>query len=269
MHPEIILRRKLYHESEMSADNDISSGASPNFRYCIANIPRSGSTLLARMLARTGVAGAPREYLNPLFLNAWARMNPGERLALGTYITGIESRRTSENGVFGIKIHWRHVKNLLARKVPEAMVRRLLMRHDRFIFITRRDKLRQAISYYIAESTGIFHADQQGWAEDFGIALPSLSPERVLRHLADILDEERGWTDFFRKSGKPFIRVEYEDLISDYAGTCSGVLNFLGVEAGEIPKMTPRMAHRGLQEKFRDEMLGIMGIDAGQSNAPE
>lgn len=196
-------------------------------------------------------------------------MNPGKRLALGAYINGIESRRTSKNGVFGIKIHWRHIKSLLVRKVPEAVAIQLLMRHEKFIFLTRRDKLRQAISYHIAESTGIFHSDQQDWLKGLDAAAPELSPERILRHLADILDEERGWADFFRESGKPFIRIEYEDLVSDYAGTCSRILDFLNVEAGAIPQMTPRMEHRGLQEQFRDGMLGIMGIEAGRSNASE
>lgn len=269
MHPEIIHKRKLYHEKQMSADNDISAGAIPDLRYCIASTPRSGSTLLARMLAATGAAGAPKEYLNPLLLRAWGRLNPGVQISLDAYLTEIEGRRTSDNGVFGMKLHWRHVKKLLARNMPEAVVRRMLMRHERFIFITRRDKLRQAISYHIAESTGIFHSDQQDWLKGLNAAAPELSPERILRHLADILDEERGWTDFFRESGKPFIRIEYEDLVSDYAGTCSQILGFLNIEAGAIPQMTPRMEHRGLQEQFRDGMLGIMGIEAGRSNASE
>lgn len=141
------------------------------------------------------------------------------------------------------------------------------MRHEKFIFLTRRDKLRQAISYYIAESTGIFHADQQGWAQDFDIDAPQLSPARVLRHLADILEEERSWTDFFRRSGKPFLHVEYEDLVSDYTETCSRIIGFLGVEAGPIPDMTPRMEHGGLPERFREEVLKATGIRAEQFDA--
>jgi LPS sulfotransferase NodH len=267
MHPEISRRRKLYHENQMSAGNDISAGATPTFRYCIASTPRSGSTLLARMLAGTGAAGAPREYLNPLLLRAWSRLNPGRRLSLGAYMAEIESRRTSGNGSFGMKLHWRHVKNLLARNVPETVVRPLLLRQEKFIFITRRDKLRQAISYHIAESTGVFHADQQEWLEDLGAAQPPLSPERALRHLADVLEEERGWTDFFRRSGKPFLHVEYEDLISDYAETCSRVIGFLGIEAASIPDMTPRMEHGGLPERFREEVLKATGIRAEQFDA--
>lgn len=259
MHPEIVLRRRIYHENQISVDNDISTRATPNFRYCIASTPRSGSTLLARMLSGTGAAGAPREYLNPLLLNAWGRLNPGKRISLSAYLNEIESRRTSGNGAFGMKIHWRHVKSL-ARKAPETVVKKLLMRHEKFILITRKDKLRQAISYYIAESTGIFHADQQAWAKEFDIDEPKLSTERVLRHLADILEEERGWTDFFRRSGKPFLHVEYEDLISDYAETCSRVIGFLGIEAASIPDMTPRMEHGGLPDEFRDEILRATGI---------
>ena len=39
--------------------------------WVMASVPRSGSTLLCRLLWDTGGVGAPKEYLNPMQLRDW------------------------------------------------------------------------------------------------------------------------------------------------------------------------------------------------------
>ena len=52
---------------------DLPPPESPPDNYVIAAIPRSGSTLLSRVLWDCGQAGAPSEYLNPMQLCDWER----------------------------------------------------------------------------------------------------------------------------------------------------------------------------------------------------
>jgi hypothetical protein len=54
-----------------SASHDFPPPGGPVRAYVIAATQRSGSTLLCRTLWDSGIAGAPKEYLNPLQLRDW------------------------------------------------------------------------------------------------------------------------------------------------------------------------------------------------------
>ena len=100
--------------------------------YIIASTPRTGSTLLCRSLWDTGVAAAPKEYLNPMQLRDWevrlgatrrsrflhrflvgpavgfaGRYGWGEA-ELSAHLARVRARRTGEDGLFGLKIHYHH-----------------------------------------------------------------------------------------------------------------------------------------------------------------
>ena len=259
MHPEIAEKRNRYHESQMSIARDISRNMQPRGRYCIASTPRSGSTLLSRMLEETGIAGSPREYLNPLLMSAWARINSARSIALPGYLAEMESRRTSPNGMFGIKIHWRHIETLRARKIAERTLDALLLRFDRFIFIRRKDKIAQAVSYYIAESTGVFHSDQQAWLGESGIGEPEYLPDRILQNLADIVREERCWAEFFEEHGVDVLEVDHDQLVASYAETSARVLDFLGLPSQTIPQPPTQKMSTGMGGDFRDRILRTIG----------
>lgn len=125
----------------MSDASDISRDRRQQSKYCIARTPRGGSTLLSRMLERAALAGSPEEYLNPLLISAWMCLHKATAVSLPEYMADIESRKTSENGMFGSKVHWRHLEQLCEMKISEKWLNDFLLGFDRFIFIRRADKV--------------------------------------------------------------------------------------------------------------------------------
>ena len=147
-------QRKIAHL--MSAERDIASPATPNFRYLICSVPRSGSSLVSQMLTDTGIAGDPLEYLNPAYVRADLRQHPGMDVRPGMpvngYLAAIERRRTTANGLFGIKLHHSHFSKYWT-EAPDGGAR-FLRRFDRVLLIYRRDKAAQAVSYFRAQHSG-------------------------------------------------------------------------------------------------------------------
>jgi LPS sulfotransferase NodH len=78
----------------------------------IAATPRCGGTLLCETLAATGLAGDPAEYFEPTSRLAADAAEVGfvsaEAAArdLPAYAAAIRRRYASDNGVFGLKLHW-------------------------------------------------------------------------------------------------------------------------------------------------------------------
>ena len=87
----------------------------PTASYLVCASQRSGTELLCRGLAATGVAGCPREYFlaeDPARLPGWGFWEEGP-FAAGHDVSGKESYLalvyrlgSTPNGVFGAKIHW-------------------------------------------------------------------------------------------------------------------------------------------------------------------
>jgi hypothetical protein len=121
----------------------------PDKMAMISAIPRSGSTLLCIKLWQTGVCGAPMEYLN--FANRkndmLVRLGNGDPVA---YWNELRRRRTSRNGVFAFKAFvgdYAQTMRNYADLLPH-------IRSDKTIYLTRRDKLQQAVSYARAFKAG-------------------------------------------------------------------------------------------------------------------
>ena len=92
--------------------------AAPRSSYMIATTQRSGSTLLALHLWRTGGMGAPLEYLRKSSVEMLSR-----RIGVSNcseYWRALRSLRTSPNSVFGFKAFASHIKDC-GRFMPELL----------------------------------------------------------------------------------------------------------------------------------------------------
>lgn len=209
----------------------------PNISYVICAIQRSGSFLLCEALKNTGLAGMPEEY----FLNngegwedgTWARQN-GVKTRVD-YLDLVFEKGTTPNGVFGTKLMWNYfhatLKNLQELPAYQGMEAPQLMNsvfpNLHYIWIVRRDKVRQAVSWAKAGQTGIY-----AWTKG---EKPTSGREPVfdfafidqLYHL--ILEGEAGWQNFFEACGmKPF-QVVYEELVESYEPTALRILKYLNI----------------------------------------
>jgi trehalose 2-sulfotransferase len=189
----------------------------PARRYVIATTPRSGSTLFALSLWRTGRLGAPLEYLNlPHLRPLIARLGA---TSLCDYIERLARVRTSPNGLFATKAFYLHLDRWrqFAAPIDTAFA------PDAFIYLKRRDRVAQAVSLSKAMQTLAWTGGTDRRAE----------PRYVFEHIVkcrEYLDwQDAGWDQTLKAAGKPVLDIVCEDFMENRAGVIAAVESFLGV----------------------------------------
>jgi len=214
----------------MSAERDCVPSGRVRSRYIICSTPRSGSTLLSDYLLASGMAGAPYDYFNESHLAAFSERFGRPVADLGTFMAQIEEFRTSAQGVFGMKAHYRQTAALL--RTPDLMTQ-FLRRFGKIIRIIRRDKVAQAVSAYKALESGFWTHRHEELSETVPPA-PAYNAARIAECLSQGFSEEQGWLAALRLAGQDAITVAYEDLVSDPDRTLAAVFSYL-----EIPAFLP------------------------------
>lgn len=200
----------------------------PGTDYVICSVPRSGSTLLAYLMRACGRMGVPHEYLQPnVHLPVLARrlqlVGKDGTVNVEAYLHAIRKRRTTANGVFGVKLHF----SQLAPLVRNVSVVKWI-RESRLIRIRRRDLVGQAISYYTAQASGVWSAVDM--ASVSASPTPVYDGASIARYLRMIEAEDKGWDTFFAAEGLRALDIWYEDLIADADSVCKSVCAHVGVD---------------------------------------
>lgn len=204
----------------------------------ISAVPRSGSTLLIRSLEATGRAGRPAEYFNA----AYEPYASWKDLPLRRYVDFLERARSTPNGVFGFKIFFYQYEETWAGRHLEDFFPGL-----RFLYIRRRDHLRQAVSFARAIQT-------RQWDSDMvSTATPSYDGAMIERRLQAIETEEQGWRSFFEERSIAPLEIVYEDFVTSYGKTIQRVMRHLELElspGSQIPEPSLEKQGDALSEKW-------------------
>ena len=213
---------------------------SPTRSYIICTNPRSGSWLLSEGLAATNLAGNPREWFNVLEEQAQNHLREGSACSetgFAGYLEHVIANATTPNGVCGIKLHYYQFADVVqklarldsCRALSTARAMAAAFRGPKYIWLTRRDKVRQAISYYRACQT-------EEWWQIEGISRPPGAARniefdsRAIRQLELTLESnDNAWRQYFRENDIDAFVIDYEDLAVDYAGNINRVLQWLGI----------------------------------------
>ena len=198
----------------------------------IAMLPRTGSTALCSLLEQTGVLGIPREYLNPRGpLKPWARRLGAFDLA--GYVDALRRVQATPNGVFSFKTLYTDLAPLLDRPPVTE-----LLDAARFVYLTRDDLVAQAVSNYIAESSGVWHRDPSGdlfRSRGGGDPDPPYDEERILAERDTLVRQQTGWERFFADRSIEALRITYEGFVADANGTVAAIARHAGVDwTGEL-----------------------------------
>jgi trehalose 2-sulfotransferase len=141
---------------------------------------------------------------------------------------------TTANGVFGAKIMWRQLVDLVAhcadlpacRGLGPAGVLRRLFDAPRLVWVRREDTVRQAASLWRAMQTQSWRAETESPPGD-----PRYS-FAALRHLVELLSaDDAAWEDCI--AGAALV-VTYEELIEDFDGVVTRTLDHIGVAAPDL-----------------------------------
>lgn len=199
-----------------------------NDAYIICTSPRSGSTLLCRMLSQTGVAGHPESYFHEPSLEAWCAdydvpQDPAmsERELLRSVFRAAIDEGTRDTGVFGLRLQ-RHSFEFFIEKLtvlhpdPAGDRQRLEAAFGRtaFVHVTRGEKVEQAISYIKADQSGLWHMSSDGTELErlSPPAEPTYDADRIRRQIAEFETYDLDWNDWFDREGIQPLRLTYEAL---------------------------------------------------------
>ncbi len=220
--------------------------------YILCAVPRTGSWLLSHALEATGLAGSPSEYFwrddEPFWRKQW------DVDSYRDYLSAFQGTATA-NGVAGTKMTWGYFSEFLdkVRQLPEMAqapheeLMQATFPELRHLWIRRRDKVRQGISWWRAEVTG-------EWARFCGQAPQQRCPESLdlaavknLVHVA--LAHDKAWANYFRSHSIEPWSVYYEDLINDVDAYLNAALEHLGVHPGTRVHSAPARIERHADQR--------------------
>jgi len=248
----------------------------PEFNaYVICTSPRSGSTLLCKMLAATGVSGNPGSYFHRPSISDWlGHFNLAEDLSapeiqtLARIFQAAIEKGSRGTGLFGLRLQ-RHSFDFFMQKLavlhPEGAtdLERLETAFGRtlFIHLTRQDKVDQAVSYVKAEQTGLWHRAPDGTElERLAPARePDYNSQQILASYKTFKAYDLDWRTWFESQGIEPLCLTYDALSSDPLGTLRKCLHRLGVDPEAANGVTPGVAKladetsRNWADRFRLE----------------
>jgi trehalose 2-sulfotransferase len=258
-----------HRQSSTSSAEDATVAVRPTRSYLVCATPRSGSTLLCETLLGTGVAGRPREYFEALKETGlprrpreyfWGLRSPevirllphdanidhvAERVPTwsredyGRHLAWALAEGTTPNGVFSSKLMWGYFNDFLElmRGIPrfggmgDGSLLNAAFPNVQYVFISRSDKVRQAVSLWRALQTWVWRKEAGAPQDEPLPAQRSVYSFDAIDHLLDQLRRhEDGWRGFFFRIGRQPLSLYYEEVAGDLEGSVIKILDAVGVE---------------------------------------
>ena len=263
----------------------------PDQTYLVCATPRSGSTLLCELLRAGGIAGHPSEHFEVLRATGAPRQ-PRE------YFEGVEDFRvldrlaslrppvpgradesaqawwariradgTTPNGVWGGKLMWGHVRDLEERAgalpgLAGADLQRILetlLGDVRLVYVTRADKVAQAVSLWRAVQTQSWQSGPHDTTTTDCVAYVYEGIDHLRRQLEA---HDAAWRGWFAAHGREVVEVSYEDLAAEPRATTAAVLAELGLPADGVPEPDMRRQGDARSEAWAERYRAEAGVRA-------
>lgn len=217
----------------------------PKLSYTIWFTQRTGSTLLCKAIESTGIAGVPREWFNcpPDLLTTFKKENHAE---LQEYLYKLGS---TPNGIFAInhsfyQPHFSQLTETL-RKFPacspdetrRTVIWEQVFPEHRHIFMTRRNKVRLAVSWWKAIQSEEWHISTNEPRTPADLA-DKYSFDAINHLYNECSMREAGIQELFTEGGIMPLNIFYEDFIQNYEGTVRTILDYLGLDSKSV-NITP------------------------------
>jgi LPS sulfotransferase NodH len=241
----------------------------------VASVERTGSTLLCSILRGTSAAGTPVEYLNIHTQNfarfrgkygvptitpirrpmsalrkvfgrsAWRDISYFSHRSFLTYLTRLAEINTTQNGVFGIKMHWNQYKRHM---LDQGIDTNFWGVPVRWVRIMRDDEIRQAISFVRASQSESWNSNMKVQRE------PVYDGDAIIGALSRIADENDQWQKYFADNNIKPLEITYEQLTRDMDATVRLVMNHIDSPIDTVPapqtKKQSDAASREWAERF-------------------
>ncbi len=222
---------------DYSLDNsawDYSPAGQNGLQYLILSSPRTGSTMLASALIEARDAGVPIEYFHNRILEGLGAPLSMEKVM--NHFEAVRQRRTTPNGVFGMKLHGGQFRALFMRPqvTPEGLA--FLGRFSHAIVITRQDKIAQAMSYMRSVKTGIWNSAFESDRKSARYVFAEEDAPELCRLMGGFKADELLLKMICGAMRFKVFHTTYEELSSDPSGVMKRAYGFLGLPySGQLP----------------------------------
>ena len=212
--------------------------------------------MLCNLLSQAGVAGHPDSFFRKPSIAWWAEhlgvtTNQNANSFSRDYLDAVLKQGRGGTRVFGCRIMQENLDEMLQRLedvCPDAMAAPSLIATvfgpPVFIHLSRKDKLAQAISYEIAQQSGLWHKAPDG--TEIERTAPPKDPaydHDRLNHLHQQFEAyDAAWLAWFKRHRITPLSIQYEQLALDPIGTLGRVLNALGTEKPDLSRIKPGVA---------------------------
>lgn len=235
----------------------------PRQSYLIWFSQRVGSTMLTQALEDTGIAGRPREWLeDPAGHGLPAKYGVPDVVQLREFLW---REAVTPNGVMGVKFGGPHhdLTALFSGLIPDVvdpdghLAWEAMFPACTHVFMTRRNKLRLAVSWLRAIRTQEWHRPNRadtvvGEAPGNTVDVMDCYDRDGLEYLLlGANQREADMQDQFDRWGIVPYTVVYEDLIADYPATVRRLLDYLQIP-GRADIVIPRPAFDRLADEVSE-----------------
>jgi trehalose 2-sulfotransferase len=243
----------------------------PAISYVIASIQRSGTHLLCSILRSTGVAGWPGEHFLSKPGETWEeRWGASSRVA---YVQGVLRQNTAVDGVFGTVVMWSYFERMLQmlREIPAykslngAQILAAVFREPKYIWMRRRNRVEQAVSWATACQTGVWTRKPEEKPQPS--AIPKFDFKVIDEWCNRIAAHDEGWANYFRENRIEPLVLFYEDVVASHSAAAEHVLEFLEVPfppGMQIPPPAIEKQATRISEEWAARYLKLKGAKTGR-----
>ncbi|MCB1121342.1 MAG: Stf0 sulfotransferase [Verrucomicrobiae bacterium] len=228
------------YEDQFSEIHDFPKVDRPVKVLVIASTARCGSHMLGHALHQTGKFGFPLEYMNHANLAEWKKRIGSNNIE--EVLQVIQSRRTSTNGVFGIKIHYSHIQMFggfekVMQFFPNAY----------YVLLSRNDVLRQAVSLSIAKQTGVWISGQQPVNDN-----PEYDSTDIENCLRQTILDNASWRFTLAASGSNYIEMDFDQARRNLPDSVQKVADFIDIQIDQHDIPTEQVTKKQSNSRNRE-----------------
>jgi LPS sulfotransferase NodH len=174
---------------------------------------------------------------------------------------GIRRQHSTENGVFGVQVGYRHLKFAL----EAASLEQLFGRAPVWFYLRRENFVRQGISFYLSTESGYWHVHQQGEKERQRYDAVAYDAHKIEKWCRHIIKQEGGFEAIFREHCTEPVRLIYEDVVRHPRRATRLMTNVMGVTSTHAEEETESSVRAISTERssewetrFRDDRTAVV-----------
>ena len=215
----------------------------------VAATHRSGSSLLCQDLRASGRFGTPEEFLEHGTFDAWADRFKFDFTDPFDYLDKVASKtQTVDTGVASLKVM---ALDLERWEFTNETTLHEYLHQPKYLRISRRDEIGQAVSWAKAISTGEWASYNKANRD------PEYSFEQIETCLGWIKSASRFWDQYFLGRDILCLNLIYEDYLADTRGHLQRIADYLEIGLGEQHIDLALEARESGRQKQADDVSAI------------